>query len=113
MSINIIFTKKIIICFEFLESVSPIFYFLVLIILLGIRLELITTTTQIIDFIITVNLIPLGSFILKKLRGKDNNLKPHIPCMKCSAKIESTGKWECKNIVDGKKCGWIAIFPKN
>ena len=104
---------KIRTAFGLAEKHSWLFYVIVLVLLVPIRFGFIEAKEEIIDIIITISSISIIAQAIKKIKNKDNDSKPYIQCIKCNSKIESTGSWTCKNIIDGKTCGWIAKFPDN
>ncbi len=108
-----LFKEKIRIAFELAEKHSWIFYVIVLVLLIPIRLGLIDAKEEVIDIVIAISLISITAQAVKKIKSKDNDSKPYISCMKCNCKIESTGVWTCKNMVNGKVCGWSSTFPDN
>ena len=106
------FKEKVRQAFSLGEKYSWIFYLIILALTIPLRLEWIETQENVLDFIIAITLISITSQIVNKLRNRDNNSKPFIRCLKCNAKIDPTGIWKCKNIIEGKECGWFCDFPK-
>jgi len=107
------FKEKIRTAFELAEKHSWLFYVIVLVLLVPIKFGYIDAQKELIDIVITISLISITAQAIKKIKNKDNDSKPYISCMKCKNKIESTGVWTCKNIVNGKECGWSSTFPDN
>lgn len=105
--------EKIRTAFELGEKHSWLFYVIVLVLLVPIRLGFIEAQAEVIDIVIAISLISITAQAVKKIKNKDNDSKPFIACMKCNSKIESTGVWTCKNIINGQVCGWTATFPDN
>lgn len=73
---------------------------IVLVLLVPIRLGLIDAQEEIIDIVIAISLISITAQAVKKIKNKDNDSKPCISCMRCNCKIESTGVWTCKNMIN-------------
>jgi len=103
--------EKIRSAFALAENYSWIFYLVILALLIPFRLGWIEAQESIIDFIIAISIISITAQAVNKLKNRDNDHKPFIRCLKCHAKIDSVGVWQCKNIVNGKMCGWTATFP--
>ena len=106
------FREKIRTSFELAEKYSWIFYLIILVLLVPFRLGFIEAKEQIIDVIISISLISIAAQCVNKIRHRNNESKPYIICLKCNSKIESTGIWKCRNIIEGKECGWTATFPE-
>lgn len=107
------FKEKIRTAFELAEKHAWIFYVIVLVLLVPIRFGYIEAQETVIDIVLAISLISITAQAVKKIKNKDNDSKPYMRCMKCNSKIESTGVWTCKNMIDGKMCGWSATFPED
>ena len=105
--------EKIRSAFTLAEKYSWIFYLIILVLLIPFRLGWIEAQENVIDFIIAISLISIAAQAVNRLRNRENESKPYILCQKCKGMIDSTGIWKCKNIVDGKICGWTSTFPDN
>lgn len=96
--------EKICVFFNKLTKYSPLFYMIMVAILVGVETKFFNQeilTGNIIEILIILNLIPLTSFAITKARRRSTTNEVSLVCPDCNGKMKPTGKWECI------KCGGI------
>ncbi|MCH7647326.1 MAG: hypothetical protein IIA83_01795 [Thaumarchaeota archaeon] len=89
------------------EGYSWVYYLIILIFLGSIRLEIVTGQENIIDAILIITSIALGSQTISKIKNRNQTKMPRLQCLKCGVEIDPVGEWTCK------ECGWKSTFPDN
>lgn len=94
--------EKIIDGINRLTNHSHVFYAVMLIVLIGVQVNFFNNayfTDHIIWIIITLNAIPLSSFLIKKMSERNLPSKPKSEpsnvCIACNGKMITTGNWKC------------------
>ena len=92
--------QKIKVLFDKLTHYSPIFYVVMIVMLIGVATNFFNQkflTDNIIEIVILLNLIPLTSFAITKATGGKLKNDPALECPDCSEKMKPLGNWKCSN----------------
>ena len=84
--------------FDKLTTYSPIFYVIMIVVLVGTATNFFNQkilTEHIIEVLIILNLIPLTSFAVTKATGRNTKTEASLVCPDCNGKMKPSGSWKC------------------
>ena len=90
--------EKIADVFDKLTNYSPVFYVLMIFVLVGVTVDFFNNeylNEYVIEILITLNIIPLTSFAIMKATGRKIKPEPSLVCPKCYGKMKTDGDWKC------------------
>ena len=86
--------------FDKLTKYSPIFYIIMLVIIVGATVNFFNQkilTDHILEILIILNLVPLTSFAITKITGRGTKTEASLVCPECNGKMKPSGTWKCSN----------------